>query len=213
MTIILSQLASSDGNVDSIPGLSTLVNGLMHILLVGSMVFFVYVAITEVAKTRHEGEKRMKALALFCGSLIVVATQASGTSYADFMLGSLGGTKPLTFGAFGLIAPGAAGLALAWYFVRKLDRSEVFATRLLMLFGMLAVTQFGVMYAVAVGDQGYELGTTALPNISFVVGLFLYMLFNYDPAAKKAQKSGGLLARIRGREKSRPSTQKTFVGE
>ena len=167
----------------------------------------------EVLRTQNDGEKRMKALALFVGALVVVASQATGTSYADFMLGALGGTKPLTFGVFGVIAPAAAGIALAWYFVRKLDRSEVFATRLLMLIGMLAVTQFAVMYGVADGEEGFSLGQASIPNVAFVVGLLLYMLFNYDPSATSKSARVGWINRLRGRRPSSPSPSKTFVGE
>ena len=212
-TFATASSETSDTLGARIPGLNLAINSLLHLLLVGAMALFVYTAVREVLRTQHDGEKRMKALAVFAGALIVVASQATGTSYADFMLGALGGTKPLTFGVFGLVAPAAAGVALAWYFVRKLDRSEIFATRLLMMIGMLAVTQFAVMYGVAVGEEGFALGQASIPNVAFVVGLFLYMLFNYDPATSNRSQRVGLLDRLRGRRPSAPSSTKTFVGE
>ena len=45
---------------------------------------------------------------------------------------------------------------------------------------MLAATGFIQLYATATETQGVILGAAAIPNITFVLGLVLYMVFTYD---------------------------------
>lgn len=204
---------SAEGG-EAIPWLGTAMTAMLHTLLFGAMLFFLGAVVVLTLRTTNPIEKAIRALAMFTGALLVIGAEASGNSYADFIIRSLGEARPLTFGAFGVILPGAAGVALAWYLIRSVNRSENVAVRFLGLFGMLATTQFAVMYGAAVSDRGYDIGATAVPNIAFVSGLFLWVVFNYDANKSNLRSSGtGFLASLLDRQATRQPTRTSLFEE
>lgn len=175
---------------------------LLNALLIASLVLFLVMLFNIVLRgTERPVERVIRAGALFTGAIIVVGSQTSGASYADFIADSLAGTRPLTFGIAGIVAPGLLGAGLGWYFVRAVERSETIAIRVLALVGMLAAMQFITLYGVMLKERGFSLGAAALPNIAFVSGIFIYLMLKYDPDAKTARTSrfGSLADRIGGR--------------
>lgn len=179
----------------------------MQFLLVASFALFMWALFIVVYRTRNPIERAIRALAMFAGAMVVIAAQASGASYADFIVDSLGGVKPLTFGLAGVVMPGVAGGMLAWYMVRAAVVSEVRAVRLLAFVGMLAGVQYLTLYGVSLGEKGFELSAAALPNMAFVIGIALYVMFQYDPEAPKGRMLGSLgsiLARGDRRERPNP---------
>ncbi len=213
-------LENAQANATSkIPWLRTAMNTMLHVLLIASLLLFIVSIVKLTMETSDGIEKAIRAMALFTGALIVVGTQSSGKSYADFIINSLANSKPFTFGLFGVALPGAGGAALSWYALRAVKRSENVAVRFLGLFGMLAVTQFAVMYGVAVSDRGYDIGKTAIPNISFIVGLFVYLVFNYDAGPQRdGSRLPGLMKALRNkmkalRNKKQPQTRRQSLFE
>jgi hypothetical protein len=92
-----------------------------------------------------------------------------------------------------------AGVGLGWYFIRTIKKSETLAIRVLGFVGMLSVVQFAEVYAIAVQDKGLQLGATAVPNISFLVGLILFVVFKMDTDTTNVVNRGifGRLGRSR----------------
>lgn len=172
--------------------MSAALNVLVHVLLLASFALFGLLMIRSIFETRNALERAIRSMALFAGALVVIGSEAADLSYSNFIIGSLGDVRPFIFTFYGFVVPAAAGIALAWYIVHAIDRSENLAYRVYAFIGMLAVTQFAVMYGSAFDDQGFEVGQHYVPNISFIVGLFVYIILKYDPEAP-SRKTGSLL--------------------
>ena len=50
---------------------------------------------------------------------------------------------------------------------------------------MLALASFASIYAVAVSKHGANIGSAAIPNISFAVALLLYVILKIDTKATR----------------------------
>lgn len=161
----------------------TVFNVFVHILMVGSLALFIFLIGQLIMRTPNKLERAIRGMALFAGALVVVGSEAANLSYSDFIVGSLADVRPFGFGLFAVALPAAAGVVLAWYFVRTIRRGATFAVRLLAFLGMLASTQFLLVYGFAIEDRGFDLGPTAVPNIAFIVGLFIYIMMKLDPTA------------------------------
>lgn len=200
----------SDANL---PWLSAAMNGLLHVFLIASLLVFGYVLFRLTLDKTDGWERGLRATALFTGALIVLGAEAAGRSYSEFIIGSLADAKPFVFGIFGVIVPAASGTALAWYMLRSMRKSVDKAMRFLALFGSLAIAQFALMYGAAVSDQGFEVGRTAVPNMSFIVGMFVFMIFAYDPNARASQPARALSDRLPWRRSSQPQTTRGSLFE
>ena len=174
------------------------VNVALHLFLVGSLIAFAYGIVVLVRERKDQIAPR--AMAMFIGALIVVGTQASGRSYSEFIIDSLGSTRAPSFGIFGAIMPGFAGLALGYYFTRGARRSGERAIRVMVMIGTLAITQFALMYAVAVENSGTKLDAGVTPNVSFVVGLGLWLVLNLGIKTDDTSKGdSGIMAALADR--------------
>jgi hypothetical protein len=148
------------------------------------MGLFVFSVFAITFMTKDPVERAIRAGALFSGAMVVLGAQGAGVSYAQFIVKSLSGIKPVTAGLVGATLPGLAGVGMGWYLVRAIRRSQNVAVRILAFVGMLATTQFAEIYAVALHARGFALGAAATPNIAFVVGLSLYIMLRYDPTSE-----------------------------
>ena len=128
-------------------------------------------------------------MSLFIGALIVVGSQALGQSYSSFILNSLGEGRSPGFKFFGAVVPALAGLALGYYLTRGLKAASEVAVRGLLIVGTFCLTQFALVYAVAVEDTSGELDAAVTPNVAFVVGLALVMALNLG--VKSRSPDGG----------------------
>ena len=200
-------------SADNVAWLPDVINVALHLFLVGSLIAFAYGIVMLVRERKDQVAPR--AMAMFIGALIVVGTQASGRSYSDFIIDSLGTTRAPSFGIFGAVVPAFAGLLLGYYFTRGARQSSERAIRVMVMIGTLAITQFALMYAVAVENSGSQLDAGVTPNVSFVVGLGLWLVLNLGIKNEAADdRNAGLMAavaeRISGRSQNSPSGASRF---
>lgn len=203
----------SDGG-EHLGWLSQALNIALHLFLVGSFVAFAYALVLLVRERKDQMVGR--ALALFMGSLAVVGAQASGKSYADFIIGALGSSRSPAFGFFGAVVPGAMGLALGYYFTRGARHSTERAIRGMIMVGTFAITQFALMYAIAIDRTGADLGKSVTPNIAFVAGLGLWLVMNLGVKSEPvgASDKNGLMSAVaeRIRPRSTPTARQRAEG-
>ena len=90
--------------------------------------------------------------------------------------------------------------------------------------GTFAITQFALMYAIAVEQNGRDLDAAVTPNVAFVAGLGLWLVMNLgikvEPTTEaKTGLLGALAERVTGRRNkttgdaplsSSPSSQSRF---
>lgn len=174
----------------------------LNLLLVGSFVLFLAALFLAVYRTDDPIEKGIRALAMFVGALIVLATQAAETNYTDFIVDSLGGVRPISFGLGGVIVPGALGATLAWYFAHATKRSPNRAMRVMAMLGTLAGTQFLWLYGASLEEAGFEFNAAMMPNLSFVAGISLYLIFEFNTDDARSSVLSGIAQTIRERTAS-----------
>lgn len=133
-------------------------------------------------------EKVIKTAAMITGFLIYFGSKSIGISIPAMIAASVQNTNPIVFGFFGLILPSAAGVLVSWYCMKNMRRSEIIASRVVILISAFIAVMFGDVYA-----STYQIGTVAdsmnvalLPNLTFVVGLTLYVIFKYETGESAA---------------------------
>ena len=83
-------------------------------------------------------ERAIRTAALVCGALVVLGAQATGASYADFIVRSWNSSAPFAAGFLGAVVPAAAGITVGWYLVKTLPKSYNLAVQEFLVFiGML----------------------------------------------------------------------------
>jgi hypothetical protein len=167
-------------------------------LLLGSLALFTAYVLWYTTHGTNSKELALRLMALFAGALVVICLQVAGISFATFSVSALANPHHVNVGAriAGIVFPGLAGVAIGWYLTRSQRRDEDVAMRIMAFTAMLAATQFAAIYVVAMSRRGLELGATALPNLSFVIGIFIYVILTYDTSARPA------LRRLRSRSSS-----------
>lgn len=156
---------------------SILINLLIIAAIAAQYIFMGYL----VMGAESRGERYIRVLAYSSGVLTVLGAKALGASIPAFLVNSLSNPSPIIMGLVGVLLPAAAGVAMAWYFVRAIQKSKNIATRLLIFIGVLVATQFADVYAAIVRTSGLALNPALAPNISFIVGVTLYIMLNFDP--------------------------------
>lgn len=130
---------------------------------------FVYMLFVTVLNTPDGRERGIRIFLMLVGATIVLAAQASGSSYADYIVDSVGAIKPLSFGLIGVVVPGSVGAGLAWYLARlgKKNKDDRLG-RILALVGTLAAAQFITLVGVSLSADGFD-PALVLPNAAFIV--------------------------------------------
>jgi hypothetical protein len=175
-------------------------------LLLGSLVVFTAFIFWHTTRTSNRQELALRVISLFTGAMVVVGAQASGLSFATFSVDALSNAQTGSAVAriAGTVIPGVVGGWMGWYLTHSMRRDEDVALRVMAFVGMLAASSFAAIYVVAIDKHGANLGAAALPNISFVVGIFLYIMLKYqtNPRARRGPSSAQNLRHVLDRVSS-----------
>lgn len=193
-------------------------NVALHILLAGSMLVFVYSLVRAAWDEPNGRERSVRLMALAAGALVTLGASASGASYAKFTVDALAGGRPASFLASvgATIFPALLGFGLGFFLTRQTTRDEYMAMRILCFVGMLTAVAFLQVYAEATKVNGVFLGKASLPNVSFVAGIILTMLFTLPTGLEKsgsAQGLGSRLSALLGRGKTEAPRQNPSSGD
>jgi hypothetical protein len=191
--------------------MTTFLNLLLNLLLIGSMLAFVGCSVMLTLQTNDRVETWIRVGALFAGAMIVVGAQAAGLSFAHFIVEALSSNRPgadaATIAAAG--APGVLGLGVGWYLTHSMRRHRNVAVRMMILVGMLAAAQFAEIYAAAVAKNGLAVGAAAIPNLAFAVGIILWLMLNHDVPRRQRVRTVQQLPRAR--QPQAPAEPTTFL--
>jgi hypothetical protein len=81
---------------------------------------------------------------------------------------------------FSILIPWSVGIAVAWYFSWCLQKHIDIAFRVVILISAFIVTLFGDVYAASYAmETSGSVDTSLLPNLTFTVGMGLYIILNY----------------------------------
>jgi hypothetical protein len=187
-------------------------NLILHVLLIGAMGCFIVAIVGDAVADPDRRERALRVAALAAGALVAVSAQVGGVSYSAFIVDSLangGGPSAATAFAASTV-PAIGGVGLGWFLVRTYRRSTRIGTRVLGFIGMLATTGFVAIYAQATQTKGVILGAAALPNVSFVVGVILTIVFTFDPDLRRGTGRGTQIRLLLGGRGARASIATSY---
>jgi hypothetical protein len=134
-----------------------------------------------VFNTKGWAERIVRGLAIFAGTLVVIGAQVAGLNFSAFAVHTLthGGLLGWLIGVAWVIVGGGAGAMLGRYLISRIDGTNL-QIRIMILVTIIAHVELLEIYAQNVRLYKFDLGIGALPDIAFIAGLLLYIVFRYD---------------------------------
>ena len=132
-------------------------------------------------------ERAMRGIGFAIGLMIYIGARAVGLSIPQMLTSALSNINPLTVGFIGTLAPAAVGVLMAWYLVRQIDKDDLIAKRTLIILTGFILLMFGDIYVASFGEyvEREAINRYLLPNLSFILGMGLYAVFNYVPKRER----------------------------
>jgi hypothetical protein len=174
--------------------MNTLFNILTHLIIILGIFGMFGFIIKMIAKGGNTLEKLIRVFALIVGFLIYFMSRALGFSIPDLIVKSLVGITPISFGVVGMLIPLILGVLIAWYCLDAMGRRTNLPARVVVLISTFILTLFSDVYvAVFRLPTANELHTNLLPNLTFVIGLMLFVIFS-------VKRRGGMSSAVRQEE-------------
>jgi hypothetical protein len=152
---------------------------LIHLFVVASIIGMIIFIVRVILDGHYAMERLLRVAAAAAGLLIYLGARAYGISVPELMYSSLKITEPLMKGLVGVVAPLASGTFVAWFCLRMMQSHGDIAARGLLLFSSLVFAMFADTYAALAAQATPESLNLALPNITFVLGVILFLIFRY----------------------------------
>jgi hypothetical protein len=158
---------------------------MLNLMLIGSLFAFLGAGVLMVRSAEDQIERWIRIGALFAGLMIAIGAQLGGISVSAFIVDALSSTRASGKAAIfaGAAIPGIAGVTVGWYLTHAARRSDV-AIRVMALISTLAAAEFAQIYIASLRRNGLSVGTPAIPNLAFIVGLILWYILRYDKSRK-----------------------------
>lgn len=165
-------------------------------IILGSLGGCLAAVLLVVFNTRGWTERIVRGLAIFAGTLVVMGAEAAGLNFSSFAVDTLthGGLVGLLIKVAWVVLGGCAGSLLARYLISRIDGGTNLQIRIMILVTIIAHVELLEIYAQNLKRHGFVLGIGALPDIAFIAGLVLYVVFRYDTGEGRAMRAG-----LRGR--------------
>ena len=157
-----------------------LLNIITHIMIILGITGLIFYIGYAVHKEQELLEKFILIISSMTGFLIYFGARALGLSIPSMMMKSVSITNPIRMTFFSIIIPWTVGTIVAWYFGWCLKKHIDIAFRVVILISAFIVTLFSDVYAASytVSING-GIDTSLLPNLTFTVGMGLYIILNY----------------------------------
>jgi hypothetical protein len=166
---------------------------LLNLLIIcASIVPFLAAAMLIVYRTTGLQERIIRGLAMFTAALVALGAQAAGLTLGSGVVSTLevrGAVGALIKLAW-LAVAGLGGAALGKYLTQQLATSSAIQLRVMVFVGTVAHLVMLEIYISSFSRNGFAVGAGAIPDIAFISGLLLYIVFKYDPAAVRQIRSG-----------------------
>ena len=152
---------------------------LTHVLIILGILGIFYFIGYLIISVKDTVERILRTSALTTGFLIYYGSKLVGLSIPSFMIKAISTLNPFTIGFFGIIFPGFIGTIVAWYCVKNINKHEDVAARTVILITTFIVVLFGDVYSVTFQFGHGYINEILLPNLTFTIGLCLYLIFKY----------------------------------
>ncbi len=157
-----------------------LLNVITHIMIILGIVGLIFYIAYAVHKEQVIFEKVILVISAMTGFLIYFGARALGLPIPSMMMSSVSIASPIRMTLFSILIPWSVGVAVAWYFSWCLNKHIDIAFRVVILISAFIVTLFGDVYAASYAvTAGGGIDTSLLPNLTFTVGMGLYIILNY----------------------------------
>ena len=152
---------------------------LVHVLVIATVLLIVHVCWSTVRSETERLERLLLIASIAAGFLAYSAARAIGLSIPALMASSLQTSSPFGIAALGVTFPSLAGVFVAWFCIRMMKRDHDIARRAALLLSVFIVTMFADVYVALAEDIGLTNPKLALPNVTFVLGMVLYIIFTF----------------------------------
>jgi len=167
-------------NMQSFQGVIAVIFGLLfHAVILLCTILagvFIYRLVDESAS---RAEKTIRVLAVLGGLLLFFFSKATGLNISDIMVESIS-QYSITFILVNTLVPAIIGFVVANFCIKSLKKGENIAKRIIVLFGVLLISQLVDVYITATRQNGFLYSNELLPNISFILAVIFYVIFRYQ---------------------------------
>ena len=159
----------------------------IHALVLAAIIGMAFFLVHVIKDDHDATERLLRIVAFSAGLLSYLAAKAYGIAIPTLMASALDITKPLTLGFFGAILPSMAGTFVAWFCLRLMKNNQDVGKRGLVLFASFIFTMFSDSYTTIASKITPSQSANGLPNMTFVLGIILYIIFKYERNGFTAQ--------------------------
>jgi len=131
-------------------------------------------------------ERIVRGLALVADVFAYLAAKALGISIPAVLIRSVDDSHWFSLLTLGAVLPSFAGFFLIRYVLRCMRRHDSIAIRVMLMVSSLVLVMFSDVYVAAVNQVKLNTLTPLLPNVTFVLTMICYVVFEYQPLDKEA---------------------------
>jgi len=140
----------------------------------------VFLTVRVIRETPTSEEKLLRVFALIAGFILFLGSKATVQDVPTLLLAAIATLRPIQFPIIGSLIPVGAGALAAWFLIRSIEKDKGGSrfTYLVLMLGTFIVVLFADIYAISwksPKENGYN--QELLANLSFTIGLLLYILF------------------------------------
>lgn len=157
-----------------------LLNITTHVMILfGIFGLIFYIGYSVYSETKML-EKVILMMSAMTGFLIYFGSRALGVSIPSFIMSSISISNPIKMTFFSILMPMSVGVLVAWYLIWCLQKDKDIAFRIVIMISAFIVTLFGDVYAASYRfPANGSIDTSLMPNLTFTVGMGLYIILNY----------------------------------
>ena len=161
--------------------MATLFIILSHLVTLAGLAALGYGGFRAIIATRSISERIVRGLAMTAGTFAYLASKALGISLPTIILESVEAGKWFSFITIGAIIPSLAGFFLSRYIMSCMRKHDAIAIRVMIMMAALIFVMFGDVYVAAAGQAKLLDLRPLLPNVSFLLTMMCYVVFEYRP--------------------------------
>ena len=161
--------------------MATLFIFLSHLVTLAGLAALGYGGFCAIVATRSISERIVRGLAMTAGTFAYLASKALGISLPTLIMESVEAGKWFSFITIGAIIPSLAGFFLIRYVMSCMRKHDAIAVRIMIMLSALVFVMFGDVYVVAAGQAKLVDLRPLLPNVTFLLTMMCYVVFEYRP--------------------------------
>lgn len=161
--------------------METLFIVLSHLVTLAGLAALGYGGYRAIVATRSISERIVRGLAITAGAFAYLASKALGIALPTLVMESVEAGKWFSFITIGAIIPSLAGFFLIRYIMSCMRKHDAIAIRIMIMMSALIFVMFGDVYVAAAGHAKLVDLRPLLPNVTFLLTMMCYVVFEYRP--------------------------------